>query len=297
MQHRVNEILKLSNKEDWGHCPGIQNPADLGLRGVTAATLNNSSLWWEGPEWLIKGKELWANDFELQETQEISEEKKKTAVLATTAVQETGIHKVMDISSFSTLNRLLHVTAMVMRFIRNLRLKVKRDEIEVGKITVHEIQNAEKSWIIGAQHALRNSANFPKTSQQTGIFEEGEILKCKGRLEHADLKPGARYPIILPRDHWLTILIVLDCHCRVLHDGFKSTLAELRSKFWTTKGRQYVKKLVNACVTCKKLQGKHFDAPPTAPLPEFRVSEAPPFSRIGIHLFKVRGAKAKVFCC
>ena len=43
-----------------------------------------------------------------------------------------------------------------------------------------------------------------------------------------------------------------------------------------------MKKLVNKCVTCKKLQGKHFDPPPIAPLPEFRVSEAPPFSRIGI---------------
>ena len=280
VQHRVNEILKLSNKEDWGHCPGVQNPADLGSRGVTAATLSNSSLWWEGPEWLIKGKELWADDFELQETQDISAERKKTAVLATIAMQETGIHKVMDISRFSTLNRLLRVTAIVMRFIRNLKSKVKREEIKTGKINVQEIQNAEKSWIIGAQQTLRNSANFPKTSIELGIFEEGEILKCRGRLEHADLEPGARYPIILPRDHRLTILIVLDCHCRVLHDGFKSTLAELRSKFWITKG--YVKKLVNKCVTCKKLQGKHFDAPTTAPLPEFRVSEAAPFSRIGI---------------
>ena len=175
VQHRVNEILKLSNKEDWGHCPGIQNPADLGSRGVTAATLNSSSLWWEGPEWLIKGKEFWANDFELQETQEISEEKRKTAVLATIAVQETAIHKVMDISRFSTLNRLLRVTAMVMRFMRNLRSKIKRDEIEAGKITVHEIQNAEKSRIIGAQQTLRNSANFPKTSQQLGILKRVKL--------------------------------------------------------------------------------------------------------------------------
>ena len=34
VQHRVNEILKLTKKGDWGHCPGKENPADLGYRGV-----------------------------------------------------------------------------------------------------------------------------------------------------------------------------------------------------------------------------------------------------------------------
>ena len=32
VRHRVNEILKLSDKANWGHCPGEQNPADIGSR-------------------------------------------------------------------------------------------------------------------------------------------------------------------------------------------------------------------------------------------------------------------------
>eukprot|EP00794_Sanderia_malayensis_P003850 gene3850-biopygen3279 len=36
VQHRVNEILSLSKKESWSHVAGIDNPADLGSRGVTA---------------------------------------------------------------------------------------------------------------------------------------------------------------------------------------------------------------------------------------------------------------------
>jgi hypothetical protein len=34
-RHRVNEILRLSKKEEWRHCPGLENPADLGSRWVS----------------------------------------------------------------------------------------------------------------------------------------------------------------------------------------------------------------------------------------------------------------------
>ena len=51
-----------------------------------------------------------------------------------------------------------------------------------------------------------------------------------------------------------------------------------------TKGRQVVKKILKECVTCKRVQGKPFRAPPTptAALPNYRVKEARPFSKVGI---------------
>ena len=50
VHHRVNEILKLTNKRDWGHCPGVENPADIGSRGVIASQLKDNKLWWVGPD-------------------------------------------------------------------------------------------------------------------------------------------------------------------------------------------------------------------------------------------------------
>ena len=52
-RHRVNEILRLSKKEEWEHCPGLENPADLGSRGVSPFILKESALWWKGPNWLL----------------------------------------------------------------------------------------------------------------------------------------------------------------------------------------------------------------------------------------------------
>ena len=59
VQNRVKEILRLTTREQWNHCPGVENPADLGSRGVTATTIKNSSLWWQGPEWLSTVPEKW----------------------------------------------------------------------------------------------------------------------------------------------------------------------------------------------------------------------------------------------
>ena len=58
LQLRVNEILRLSEKSSWNHCPGKENPADLGSRGVLASKLIRNPLWWEGPYWLTQGEDL-----------------------------------------------------------------------------------------------------------------------------------------------------------------------------------------------------------------------------------------------
>ena len=66
------------------------------------------------------------------------------------------------------------------------------------------------------------------------------------------------------------------------HSGVRSTLGEVRSRFWVPKGRQVVKKILRECVTCKREQGKPFGNPPVAALPDFRVGEATPFSKVDV---------------
>ena len=43
-----------------------------------------------------------------------------------------------------------------------------------------------------------------------------------------------------------------------------------------------MKKVIGKCVVCKKLEGKAYNAPETANLPEFRVKEAAAFSKTGV---------------
>lgn len=128
-------------------------------------------------------------------------------------------------------------------------------------------------------------------------------MRCKGRLEYADLPTEGKEPIILPKDHHLTFLQIQRCHKKVLHCGVKGTLAELRTKFWVPKGRQVVKKMLSRCVTCKKWEGTAFTQPVTASLPEFRVNPALPFSKVGVDFagpINVKGQgkqSKKVYVC
>lgn len=51
------------------------------------------------------------------------------------------------------------------------------------------------------------------------------------RLQNATIPFKAKFPISYQSDHYLTVLMIQDCHKRVLHNGVGEILAELRSRF------------------------------------------------------------------
>ena len=284
VRHRVNEILALSKKEDWGHVSGLVNPADIGSRGMSPSQLINNNLWWVGPTWLAQGKENWPQTFPLTESVEVKEEMKKAAVLITTTAMESvnTIGQAIDIERFSSLGKLLRVSAYVKRFVSNLRKKYEKREMNVDPLNAEDIKNAENEWIKDAQATLKGQPDYDKYKEQLGVVSNGGILVCQGRMDLSDLAETAKKPILLPKNHKFSELVILDCHERVHHCKERATLAELRVRFWITKGRQYVKRVINSCFICKRFEGKPFNTPPVAPLPDFRVTEAPPFNRIGV---------------
>ena len=144
-------------------------------------------------------------------------------------------------------------------------------------VSIEEYGEAEKLWLIQMQESVRKSPRFKELTQQLGLYDdEMKLLHCKGRLQNATIPVDARHPIILPQDHYLTELIIQDCHQRVLHNGVKETLTELRTRFWVVRARQIIRKIVSKCVKCKRLEGKHYA------LPKFRVEENPAFTNTGI---------------
>lgn len=115
----MNEILKLRNKEHWGHCPGEENPADIGSRGALRSKLRDDKMWWCGPQWLTQGEEKWPATVEDICTPESEEELKKTTNVMVVQVQRPPtVANLVDINRHGSLGKLLR---LVLRFINNAR--------------------------------------------------------------------------------------------------------------------------------------------------------------------------------
>ena len=66
------------------------------------------------------------------------------------------------------------------------------------------------------------------------------ILRVGGRLEMSNLPYDAKHPIILPKQHHISKLVIAHIHNH--NFGVNFTLAELRQKYWIVNGREEIKR-------------------------------------------------------
>jgi len=92
-----------------------------------------------------------------------------------------------------------------------------------------------------------------KLSQLSPFLDDQGLMRVKGRLKNAlQLSMSQRTPIILPKAHPLTILVIRNAHHNTLHGGVQLTLSTIHQVFWIVNGKQAVKRILRQCVTCFK---------------------------------------------
>lgn len=67
------------------------------------------------------------------------------------------------------------------------------------------------------------------------------ILQVRGRLGNAQTSEEAERPIILPKKHHLTDIIIRKYHEELAHAGRAHVLTSIWQKFWIVKGRVKVR--------------------------------------------------------
>jgi hypothetical protein len=117
--NRVSQMQSLTDPKEWCHVPSEQNPADILSRGQTPHQLNQSSLWWHGPQFLngpehfsIKNK--W-NPTSV-ENSTIPEIKTSCCLLVNTADTDNSLFE-----RFSSFSKLVRVVAYILCFVNNMR--------------------------------------------------------------------------------------------------------------------------------------------------------------------------------
>lgn len=281
VKNRASKIRELTKSEDgsltWYHVSTKQNPADIGTREESAVKFNENLLWREGPSFL-KQKEI--PEIEsiqtllatAEEDEEVEEVEKKEEIV------KKGICGEMSVERFGDLSKLLRVTSYVMRF--GTPVSKRKD---TGVIKCHEIEFGKLLWVKGDQSSLEGSKNFKNLKKQLSLFQdELGFWRLKGRLENSHLSYDKKHPIFLDRHSYFTKLMILDAHERVKHLRTKSTLNELRSKFWISCPKQTINRVIKGCVLCKEVIGTPIVGPAPPDLPEYRVTYEFAFTNVGI---------------
>ena len=78
VQHRVEEIQELTRDVQLKYVPTTDNPADLGTRGLSPKLLQQSKLWWSGPEFIVSGN--YPHQPHLIETEESKAEERRSVL-------------------------------------------------------------------------------------------------------------------------------------------------------------------------------------------------------------------------
>ena len=133
--NRVGEIPAATNGI-WHHGPGIENPADMLSRGVSAELLLESNMWMHGPDCLMKDSSYWPRKLYGQQHFTDDELERKGNVVLTAQVVEPD-PLLLRYSSFRTM---VHVTAYCMRFCHIARGK---EQCRTSNLSGDEIQYAK----------------------------------------------------------------------------------------------------------------------------------------------------------
>ena len=154
VRNRVNKIRCNVHPSAWNHCPGVLNPADLPSRGLTTLEVAVNQLWRRGPEWLYADVLPCPDSEPGCMPEECSVELTATALRSLNLVVTESHGSIADLLScenFSTLSRLLRVTAYIVRAVK--RFPRSDDDLSTN-LTPEELAHSERLWIVSAQRQL-----------------------------------------------------------------------------------------------------------------------------------------------
>ncbi|UYV78538.1 hypothetical protein LAZ67_16001935 [Cordylochernes scorpioides] len=157
-----------------------------------------------------------------------------------------------------TLTQILRVIAWMLHF--------NPSEFKGYIISQEELDSAEKSLVKIIQSESIGEKD-PKMKQLHAFQDKEGLWRVKTRIVNRNDDELFRLPILIPRNHPVTELIVKSVHEKMYHCGAQTLRSVLREKFWIPKARQLVRRVIHKYPRCRRFETKRVDVP-EASLPQ-----------------------------
>ncbi|XP_063989949.1 uncharacterized protein LOC135169143 [Diachasmimorpha longicaudata] len=209
------------------------------------------NLWQHGPSWLQETLDHWPQQPIIQNPTDDSEKK-----------QIICLHTTLDHSLFKNFNsftKLIRTFAYCFRLIdvvkRRRRWQGQLSAIELQKTRDRLLQLVQSSVFSTELQQLKLSTetgkpHHHKLSQLNPSLDENGLSRVGGRLNRAELTATQKHPIILPKNHIITDLIIQEEHLKNFHSGVQGTLYNTRQSYWILDGRNQIRRVIRKCITC-----------------------------------------------
>lgn len=295
---RIGEIQDNSDPAQWRHVPGEQNVADDVSRGIPVESL--AGRWQYGPDFLRLPESEWPQDSPVADEVEVEKEHRKVHIVG----EQINTQSPIDCNKFSNWRRLIRVTAYVLRFIRRLRARGRKEsaeeekalEPEDGPLSPEELNRAETHWLKESQKTLKDRLSKGEFRNLSPYVDQEGVLRVGGRADKALVSYETRHPVLLPRDHRISRLIVQHAH-QFGHPGVAATVAKTRTKYWIVRAHDLAKSVKFRCVVCREI-GARVESQVMADLPKSRLAPfTPPFHHTSCDYFgpyRVRISRNKI---
>lgn len=151
--NQVSQIQGLIDPGKWKYINTKENPADVASRGCQPDELKSNELWWTGPKWLKEQDINWPKQppaMEFLTTEEMkSSHRSAIRTVCVGAIESSGGSECIRVENYSSLTRLVRVTAFCNRFINNY-VGVSPTS---GCLTTAELAAALQIWV--RKHQLK----------------------------------------------------------------------------------------------------------------------------------------------
>ncbi|XP_068712874.1 uncharacterized protein [Montipora foliosa] len=146
---------------------------------------------------------------------------------------------------------------------------------EIREAEAEVVRSCQREAFPGEYKALVTGNPIPTKSplmKLNPVLDEEGCIRSNGRLQFAEYLPyDVRFPMILPRGHCVTKLIVKHYHEQANHTaGTNFVLSQINEKYWIIAAREEIREWERECNMCKRMRGKT-TTQIMAPIPEIRL--------------------------